>query len=280
MIFSTSGACPGFIVAIKNFVNLLSRARLRLIRRTVQFLIIALIASPLFGINVFHGNLSAAELLGISLTDPLAFLQATGASHVFTASFFGSALLVAGFYFLVGGRTFCAWVCPIHLLTEMGEKMRRLFGFGQRTFALSGIRWSFAATIAISLLAGVPLFEIISPIGITARAIMFKSWPPLLLVLGILVVEIFFARRIWCRSLCPVGGFYSLLGRFSPVRVGFTPHLCTYCGDCTHICPVEEVLEAPLTDNKRQVADGDCTRCGDCIDICPTKALSINLWYK
>ncbi len=250
------------------------------IRRTVQILIIALIISPRYGLSVFHGNLAAGELFGISLVDPLAFLQATVASHVFVASFLGSALLVAVFYFVAGGRTFCGWVCPVYLLTEISEKFRRRINTGRQTFSLNGIRWSFAATVIISFLAGIPLFEILSPIGITTRAVMFQAWLPLLLLLVICVVEIFVARRIWCRSLCPLGGFYSLLGRLSPVKVGFSPHLCTHCGECTRVCPVEEVLVPSLEGDKRQIVSGDCTRCGDCIDICPVKALAVKIWYS
>jgi len=249
-------------------------------RRVLQLAVIALIATPLFGLTIFTGNLSAGSLLGLSLVDPLAFLQATLAGRIFVVSFLGSALIVAVFYFLVGGRTFCGWICPVYLLTEIGEKFRRRLGTGGRTYPLGGLRWSLAATLAISLAAGVPLFEILSPIGITARAIMFKSWLPLLLVAAIIIAEVFLARRIWCRSLCPVGGFYSLLGHFSPVRISFTQHLCTSCGGCTRVCPVEEVLAPPLKDGVRQVASGDCTRCGDCIDVCPTRALGVDRWYK
>lgn len=249
-------------------------------RRAVQLTVIALIATPLFGLTFFQGNLSAAALLGIGLADPLAFLQATLAGRVFIASFLGSALLVGTFYFVVGGRTFCGWVCPVYLLTELGEKVRRRLGQGERLYPLAGIRWSFAVTLVISLAAGVPVFEILSPIGISTRAIMFKAWLPLLLVAAIMVVEIFVAQRIWCRTLCPVGGFYSLLGRFSPARVGFTKSLCTGCGECSQVCPVEEVLVPALVDDARQVVSGDCTRCGDCIDVCPTRALGMDVWYK
>jgi ferredoxin-type protein NapH len=249
-------------------------------RRGVQLAVIALIASPLFGLTFFQGNLSAAALFGIGLADPLAFLQASLAGRVFVASFLGSALIVSAFYLLAGGRTFCGWVCPIYLVTEIGDKLRSRLGTADRHYSLAGIRWSFAVTLGISLAAGIPFFEVLSPIGIGTRAIMFKAWLPLLIVAAIVVVEIFVAQRIWCRSLCPVGGFYSLLGRFSPARVGFTKSLCTGCGECSRICPVEEVLAPSLLDGAQQVVSGDCTRCGDCIDVCPTRALTVDLWYK
>lgn len=250
------------------------------IRRSVQFGTVALIASPLYWPGLFRGNLSSGELFGLNLADPLAFFQATLASRLFVPSFFVAAVIVAAFYFVVGGRTFCGWVCPVGLITELMDKLRCRLGTGRRTFPLSGTRWSLWTVIAVSLLAGVPLFEIVSPIGMAARAIMFSSWQPLFFLLAIVVVEVAIARRIWCRSLCPVGGLYALLGRFSPLKIGFTKDRCTACGACSEVCPVEEVLEPSLVHGARQVVSGDCIRCGDCSDVCPTRALTVTTGYK
>ncbi len=249
-------------------------------RRGVQLAVIALIGSPLAGLSFFQGNLSAASLFSVALADPLAFLQASLAGRVFVASFLGSALLVALFYFLLGGRTFCGWVCPVYLLTELADKIRARLGSGKRTMSLSGTRWSFVVVLLISPVAGIPLFEVVSPIGVVTRAVMFGAWLPLLLIGAILVVEVVIARRVWCRSLCPVGGFYSLLGRFSPVRVSFIESKCTNCGECTQACPVEEVLVPSLEHHAGQIVSGDCTRCGACIDVCAPGALRTVIGYK
>lgn len=249
-------------------------------RRIVQIGVLMLIAAPLFGLNFFNGNLAAGELLGVEFADPVAFLQATLASHAFIPSFLGGAALIAVFYIVIGGRTFCGWICPVYLLTELGDKLARRTGSGKRHFSLSGTRWSLLVVVAVSIVAGIPLLEVLSPIGITTRAIMFNSLLPLLLIFAILTIEIFVANRLWCRTLCPIGGFYSLLGRFSHLRVGFKKDLCTNCGECREVCPVEEVLEPALVDGARQVVSGDCTRCGACMDVCPTKAFEVNVWIK
>jgi ferredoxin-type protein NapH len=250
------------------------------IRGVVQLAVIALIASPLFGLEIYRGNLSSSEIFGIGLADPLAFLQATLAAGIFIPSFLLSALIITVLYFVAGGRTFCGWVCPVYLLTELSDKLRQQLGTGERVLPLSGKKWAFVMVLLVSVAAGIPLFEVLSPIGITTRAIMFKAWMPLLLLVAILVVEVLVARRIWCRSLCPVGGFYALLGRFSPTRIGFDKELCEHCGDCLKICPVEEVLQPSLASEAAQIVSGDCTRCGRCVDVCKAGALGYNLRYK
>jgi len=81
-------------------------------------------------------------------------------------------------------------------------------------------RSTLALTLVVVAVTGAPLFEILSPIGIISRAIVFYSLLPLLLIAAILLLELLVAGRVWCRSSA-AGGFYSLLGRFSPLRVGF-----------------------------------------------------------
>jgi len=251
-----------------------------ILRRTTQLTMLALIASPLLGMTFFRGNLAAADLFGLPLADPLAFLQALIGGKVLVLAYLGSALLVMAFYFILGGRSFCGWICPVGLMAELGDKLRRRLGSGGTTLPLTTSRWSLGLVVLTVAATGIPLFEVLSPIGIISRAIAFLSFMPLLAVAAILLVEIAVSRRVWCRSLCPLGGFYSILARFSPVRVGFIESRCTHCNDCLRVCPVEEVLAPPLERGVRQVTAGDCIRCLACVDCCPANALNIDLFYK
>lgn len=249
-------------------------------RRIIQLTVVGLIASPLMGMTFFSGNLAAADLFGVPLADPLAFLQALIGGRVLVLSYLGSALLVAAFYFILGGRSFCGWVCPVGLITELGEKLRCRIGSGEATMPLVSSRWSLGLVLVVVAATGIPLFEVLSPVGIVSRAIAFSSVMPLLVIAAILLVETTVSRRVWCRSLCPLGGFYSLLARFSPVRIAFVTDRCTGCGNCLSICPVEEVLSSPLERGEQKVTAGDCTRCLACLDNCPSKALRIDLFNK
>jgi ferredoxin-type protein NapH len=249
-------------------------------RRLVQLAVAGLIASPLVGLPVFRGTLAAADLLGVPLADPLATLQVVLASRVVVPSFIVPAVGITLCYFLLGGRTFCGWICPVYLLTELGDKLRDRLGSGGRIIPLTTKRWLLLIVIAVTAATGQPLFEMLSPIGMTARAIALGGWSALSCLAGLLLFEIAVSRRLWCRSLCPLGGFYAMVGRGSPLRLRFHRDRCTDCGECTRACPVEEVLVAPLEQGDPQVRAGDCTRCALCIDICPTNALTIGMGYS
>lgn len=246
-------------------------------RRLLQVAVLFLILTPLFGWTFFQGNLASASLLGLRLSDPLAFLQAVLASRVVIPAFAGAALLVLVLYFLTGGRSFCGWICPVNLITELLDPLRERLT-GQGTIWPSSIKYgALLVALVLTAVTGAPLFETLSPIGVVSRAIAFASWSGLALLGGILLLELSGARRAWCRSLCPLGGFYALLGRYSPLKIRFIEEKCTHCGACERACFVEEVLHPPLQEGVTLVTSGECSRCARCIDACPTDALRFGL---
>jgi ferredoxin-type protein NapH len=94
-----------------------------------------------------------------------------------------------------------------------------------------------------------------------------------MVVLGVFLLDLFVMNRGWCGHLCPVGAFYSLVGRFSPLRVAAVQRsACNDCMDCFIVCPEPLVIKSPLKDADKGaspvILSSQCTNCGRCIDVC------------
>lgn len=246
--------------------------RWNIARRCVQLLVVALLATPTFGWTLFEGNLASASLLGLKLSDPLAALQILLLTGGLALQVLIGTLTVLVVYWIFGGRSFCGWICPVHLLTDMLDLIP-----GRDHLARWKNEWkwvSLGVVVALTLLSGLPVFETVSPISITGRALNFGVGPGLIILLLIVVVELFLIRRVWCRSLCPLGAVYAGLGRISPLKVVYRNDLCTHCGRCQQVCFVPEVLEPAIERGASLVQSGECTRCAACIGDCPVNALT------
>lgn len=245
--------------------------RWRLARRSVQLLTVVLLATPAMGWHFFEGTLGSASLLGLKLSDPLAALQILLLTGSLTLQVVLGVSTVVVFYWLLGGRSFCGWICPVHLLTDLTD---RLPGRGSLKRWGNGWKWgSLAVMVILSLVLGLPAFETLSPIGISGRALSFGPGSEISVLVLIVLAELFLIRRVWCRSLCPLGAVYAGLGRISPLKVVYHSELCTHCGRCQQVCFVPEVLDPPLLQGAATVQSGECTRCAACIGDCPVNAL-------
>lgn len=259
--------------------------RFTIARRAVQVAVLVLFVGTarwgwkLFGQPVLAGNLSASELLGvIPLADPFAALQIVLTRHwPATEVVLGAAIVLAA-YALLGGRVFCAWVCPLDVVTDAANWLRTRLGI-RDLFHLSyrARYWVLALALVLSGVAGVAAFEWVSPIGILHRELIFGIGVGLIAVAGVFVFDLLVLRRGWCGHLCPLGAFWSLVGRTGQVKVRFDASTCTHCGDCVKACPEPWVLN--LTDAARagMIAGGECTSCGRCVAVCPEESLAFDL---
>ena len=102
-----------------------------IVRRIVQFAVLLLFLTPFLaeieGENFFFGTLSSSEILGIMLTDPFGALQIIFASKTVHTVLLIGAVTIFAFYFLIRGRVFCGWVCPVNLILEFCNRLRKLF---------------------------------------------------------------------------------------------------------------------------------------------------------
>ena len=247
-----------------------------LLRRVSQLGILALfLLGPLAGMWIVKGNLSYSYTLGtLPLTDPYVALQSLAAGHVpETLGLIGVAI-VAVFYALMGGRVFCSWVCPMNLVTDAAGWLRERLGIKGSVHLSRNTRyWVLAMTFIGSAVTGVVLWELINPVSMLHRGLIFGLGAAWMIVLLIFLFDLFVMSRGWCGHLCPVGAFYSLLGRWSPVRVAARQRTaCDDCMDCFAVCPEPHVIRPALKGEGKGVGPvilaPNCTNCGRCIDVC------------
>jgi len=266
--------------------RLLRRNRWLLARRAVQGLVLAsFVTTPWWDVPPARGTLAASQWFGsVPLTDPMVALQTwLAGTPPATTALVGAALVVA-FYALVAGRLFCAWVCPVNLVTDAAEALRRVLGLPHGAVLRADRRLRYvvlALTLAGSAATGTVLWETVNPIGWTMRGLVFGLWGGALVAIGaVFLFDLSVLRHGWCGHVCPVGAFYALLGRFGRLEVdAVRASACTRCGDCFAICPEVQVIAPVLRPGAQVTAivDSDCLRCGRCLDVCDEDVFAFRL---
>ncbi len=251
-------------------------------RRITQVGIIALyIAANLWGVKILEGNLSSSLLLGtVPLSDPFAVLQMFAAGSMITMDILIGALIITLFYGVIGGRMFCSWVCPINIVTDAANWLRRKLGIShiqRRVYMSRNIRhWVLGLSLVLSFLMGLTAFELVSPISILHRGLIFGMGFGFVVVLIIFFFDLLVHENGWCGYICPLGGFYSLIGKFSLIRVRHNVDKCTECMKCKEVCPEKEVLHM-VAKFSETVKMGACTNCARCIEVCEDDALNFSI---
>ncbi|NWG87135.1 MAG: quinol dehydrogenase ferredoxin subunit NapH [Hydrogenophilaceae bacterium] len=231
------------------------------------------------GVGVLTGNLSASEFMGLfPMADPFAVLQIFLTGHVLQREVVIGAAIVLGFYLLVGGRVYCAWVCPVNMVTDLAGWLRQQLPISA-LFTLSRNTRYFvlAAALILSTITGVAAFEWVSPIGMMHREIIFGFGLGFLALSAIFLFDLLILKNGWCGHLCPMGGFYAVVGKAALIRVRFDKTSCTHCGECARVCPEPQVLNLKRLEEVGLVAAGECNNCGRCTALCPEGSLSFDL---
>jgi ferredoxin-type protein NapH len=245
-----------------------------LLRRLSQLGILGLfLLGPLAGIWIISGTLSASTVLGIlPLTDPLLFVQSLAAGHLpETAAVFGF-IAVLVIYSLLGGRTYCAWVCPVNLVTDAAAWTNRRLELKKNLSLSKTTRWWLLGfIILLSAATGSIVWEAVNPVTALQRGLLFGMGLGWLLLAAIFVFDAFVLRHGWCGHLCQVGAAYSLLGFTAALRVKAAGRdRCTDCMDCFTVCPEPQVIRPALKgDASPVILSHNCLNCGRCLDVCP-----------
>lgn len=243
------------------------------------------VVSYYLDIQLLEGALTASRFAGFHMADLNSALQVMLAfKHVVINLVIGTTTVFI-LWWLLGGRTFCSWVCPYHLVAEWAEMLHlKLVDKGWARdiqFDRRSRSWLWLVFVILAVVTGYTVFETISPTGILSRALIYGPGVALVWVALLLLFEIFFSRRAWCRYACPIGLTYGIVGATSPFTVRYQLPNCFHEGECRKVCLVPHVLDTVLKGKAPALEvdiGADCTRCLRCVDACPTGALTIK--YK
>ena len=278
--------------------------RMVLARRvTLTAVFVAVLASLAFDCGL--GTPSSFGIGQFNLLCPLGGLEAMFAAKSFIPIAAISAGVVLAFSLLFG-RAWCAWGCPAPVIRRFFKRDPKPASLGDqgceggcsacagvasaldvkeslRGIAKDSRTWVLVAVLVCALVAGLPLFCLVCPIGLTFGSvaslwhlIVDKQMTASVLVFPIaLAVELVLCRK-WCMNVCPVAGLLGIFGRFA---VRFRPHVnvdtClraskgVACDVCTVACA--EHIDLHAADVSTQL--GMCTRCGECAKRCPTASI-------
>ncbi len=244
-------------------------------------------------LQMLEGTLNGSRFLGFHLIDPFTTLEMYLATYHMPINIIIGTLTIAIIYLLVGGRTYCAWVCPYGILSEIGEKLhntlvaKKIIKSRKFDHRVRHIFW--AIFLILSFTSGYLVFETFNVVGILSRMIAYGWSVAFVWVIAVFAMEVFFSRRAWCTYICPIGTTYGYLGKISALRVEWNNN-CDHCMVCHDVCFENQVLEIVKAkyDKQREekgitkeyITGNDCTLCGRCIDVCHTDALNFDFRLK
>lgn len=258
--------------------------RYSLLRRWILLLVILVFLLQFLRIKLMVGGLSGSLLLSwVKILDPFAFLESFVASKTFTVDALWATVPVILVY-LIFGRAFCGWVCPMDLFFSWINRLKRPFvvKFVEKIPSKIGILIA-VAFLFLSFITGIPFFSnYLSHLtnffrSLTAMIFFVSDLPvdlslfaySIISLVFLLILEFFFPR-LWCRVLCPVGKIYGLFNKVSLLHLRYKDGECLQCASCDRVCYMKVKISQNI--ERRKLRSQDCIFCGNCVEACEGKA--------
>ncbi|MDD3815913.1 MAG: 4Fe-4S binding protein [Desulfocapsaceae bacterium] len=213
-------------------------------------------------------------------------LSLENSQYFFGLSVIGSMGVLGALF----GRMICGWACPFGFIQELLHKIPSPKFIIPHPLNYGKYFMLFVVVILLPLLVvdefggSSPWFcKLICPAGtLEAGLPMLLLQPDLTSTIGLLfynkltililiLLWSILASRPFCRTICPLGGFYALVNRYRLVKLTLDTKRCTNCKACHHVCP----MEVKFNENPN---DPECISCMACLyKACKFEAISIEI---
>jgi NapH/MauN family ferredoxin-type protein len=181
------------------------------------------------------------------------------------------------------GRTFCGWICPFGTILALIGRINLPIEKRMPPKILIDKGLKYEILIVLILAAGFfgyPIFCQICPAGVIYKTIggqirLTYALYTTFILLGIAVLtRIFYTRRFWCKSFCPLGALLAIFDRFSMLKIRVDKEKCVGCLMCQEVCPMDvRLIQESKFKNIDLVNSPECIRCCECVQKCGRKAL-------
>jgi polyferredoxin len=210
---------------------------------------------------------------------------------------------------LLFGRAFCGWICPLGTCIDGADKVIRSKKERRTNKEISWprLKYYILGALAVSVLFGSHLVWFLDPIPLFLRSLTLGVFGPLdwahraisgipglhavsarlngifpeqpttfrsgflaLSMIALIFAGAALSRRLWCRSLCPLGALLGLIARF-PI---FRRRIGSQCTECT-LCGLDCKMNA-IGEKGKDVNSSECIYCFSCSEICRKDAVRMS----
>jgi polyferredoxin len=206
--------------------------------------------------------------------------------RIFTGTFIllGLTIIIA----ILFRRSFCGQLCPFGALQELINKVGNKI-FKKKLIIPEKIdkklRYLKYFILALTLYMAIittglwySSYDPYSALGHIFKIEELLIWPSiigLILLIFIIIVSLIY-DRVFCKYICPMGAFLSLISRISPMKITRNNKTCINCKICDKVCPMNIEVS-----KEKEITNTECINCNVCVNNCPKEdTLEINLKNK
>lgn len=187
--------------------------------------------------------------------------------------------VITGFF----GRFFCGWMCAFGSMADFIYEIRSKLS--KKTMTIPKLADQVLKSVKYILFFGITIFvwgfQIIqiptgsNPWDLFGMFLSLGNWPsfstlvsgwiPAVVILLAIIICSAMIERFFCRYLCPLGAYFSIISLIRPNTILKNRENCGACTLCTKKCSMG--IDLRKVD---EVHSGECINCMECVSNCPT----------